>query len=603
MPPIRLHDAERDARIRQRTRRPAAISVAEAMAWTLLQGKERRCQSWWSGYGDSDADNAWSNTEAKTATYSGFQDILLDWEENANQIREGSAVALEGLRTALLFFKRRHVNKVVIPYRCPAPTFNASPVGEAFPYQLTDEGVDVLRPLLPYLAAVGLDLYEYYPHDKVGNYDWQGRIENDVEKARRLGVPVVGILWDHLHPNANPPEATYGYKFVSNADWEETIGWLIDAGVDSIMWWGNATYFLTDADYLAVTKAEAAALGYSNDLDGATLYTNDQLVEKMTILRNRVAGILSAQVAAVPGPTTAPPGHPGIKGSLSADVLTPNGGGPVPPVVPPSPPPPTSTQGARPTCPDRPVSGTLTNNTGEYTLGAGATTLSSYEIFSADAGIHSENDVPVTTLSVTGSIITSSNYGIYLGDCDTLTLVNCIITAGPGGNDYGIRGSIGVVNISCSLIRNAGTNKACFRVYGCTDGLIQKSIFTGERMMIGGGGRGEAVNQIETSGLEFNDCDINCIEYRNVNGVITLGPGGITIYGETHHIDFVDCDFSGSGLITLWGMDGAVIEDPACHHITFTGCTRNGHALAFATDFSHPTYVAANAATQNVVIN
>lgn len=200
--------------------------------------------------------------------------------------------------------------------------------------------------------------------------------------------------------------------------------------------------------------------------------------------------------------------------------------GPVVPLSPPPTQPPTSNQQA-----SDPIS-----------LGNGATTVAN-KFITGTTGITAGNDKNVSMLTVSNVTIHSTNYGIYLGSCDTLNCDHVDITCDPqGGDSYSVRGGIKHLYSKDSKYRSG---IKAFRVYGLLDGSSLNDLFTGDRLMLGGGYANEWVSPAPFENFTFTGAriDVNSVE----------------IYDATHHVTFDGTDWNGTGHVSI--QFGA-------HHIT-----------------------------------
>lgn len=244
------------------------------------------------------------------------------------------------------------------------------------------------------------------------------------------------------------------------------------------------------------------------------------------------------------------------------------GGGSAPTA--PAPTPPASNSSGSTSTPDAPnstnstgSSGTATNNTtsnstttgntidgasrGSISLSDGATTIANTTI-TGDTGIMGDNATHVTTLNVSNVTIRSTNYGIYLGDCENLNLSNVSITCDPtGGDSYSVRGNIRNL-VSSDSTFNSGIK--AFRIYGLEGGSSTRDTFTGDRLMLGGGYASEWGDPGPFHNFTFTDSRIN------VNS--------IEMYDDTSNVVFDGVDFAGTGHISI---------QAGAHDIVFRNCT------------------------------
>ncbi len=236
---------------------------------------------------------------------------------------------------------------------------------------------------------------------------------------------------------------------------------------------------------------------------------------------------------------------------------------------------------ARVACPAEPVGGTLPHQN-PIVLVAGDANYTTVEIdattgLNQGIGILGNDNIDVGTLGLTGMVITSPNYCVYLGQADTLNMYNCTCLSTTGGNDYVIRGYIRIVNIGCSRLTN-DTNKATLRIYGFEGGHIHDNAFSGAEVTIGGGASTASQNQLDAYGILFQDN--------------TWDQTTIEIYAESHHLTFEREEFTVSQHLNIW--DGS-------HDLLFNECTCNGHPLTWS-DFNNGAALQGTAAARNIVI-
>jgi hypothetical protein len=177
----------------------------------------------------------------------------------------------------------------------------------------------------------------------------------------------------------------------------------------------------------------------------------------------------------------------------------------------------------------------------------GSRVLANLRIVSDDKGIVGENDIRVTTLTVTNVQIVSLNYGIYLGSADDVILHGVDITASPrGGDSYSLRGAIKKLTSSDSAYR---AGQKAFRVYGLRGGSSTRDLFSGENLMLGGGFADEWVAPGAFENFVFTDGRVRV--------------SSVEIYDATHHVTFDGVDFAGTHHISI---------QAGAHHIVFAGC-------------------------------
>ena len=180
-------------------------------------------------------------------------------------------------------------------------------------------------------------------------------------------------------------------------------------------------------------------------------------------------------------------------------------------------------------------------------LSDGATTISDRVIIGT-SGIVGDNATHVTTLNVNNVTIRSTNYGIYLGECDNLNLSNVNITCDPsGGDSYSVRGTIHHLTSSDSTF-NSGIK--AFRIYGLEGGSSTRDTYSGDRLMLGGGYANEWGEAAAFHNFTFKDgsIDVNSVE----------------MYNDTNNVVFENMDFAGTGHISI---------QAGAHDIVFKNCT------------------------------
>lgn len=179
-------------------------------------------------------------------------------------------------------------------------------------------------------------------------------------------------------------------------------------------------------------------------------------------------------------------------------------------------------------------------------LDDGATTIANTSITGA-TGIVGDNATHVTTLDVSNVIIHSTNYGIYLGQCDNLNLSHADITCDPnGGDSYSIRGNITHL-VSADSTYRSGIK--AFRIYGCEGGSSTRDTISGDRLMLGGGYADEWGPAGPFHNFTFTD------DHIAVNSV--------EMYNDTNNVTFDNVDFAGTDHISI---------QAGAHDITFRNC-------------------------------
>jgi len=180
------------------------------------------------------------------------------------------------------------------------------------------------------------------------------------------------------------------------------------------------------------------------------------------------------------------------------------------------------------------------------TLNDGPTTIQN-KLINGLTGVMGENATSVTTLTMTNVTINSTNYGVYLGDCDAANFSDVDITCDPNGPDsYSVRGYIRNFVSSDSTYRSG---IKAFRIYGLTSGSSTRDIYRGDRLMLGGGPANEWGTPLSFANFTFSDGEIR------VNSV--------EMYNATHHVTFNHMDFATTGHISI---------QYSAHHITFNQC-------------------------------
>lgn len=188
-----------------------------------------------------------------------------------------------------------------------------------------------------------------------------------------------------------------------------------------------------------------------------------------------------------------------------------------------------------------------TSSSNSIHLNSGETTIANTTI-TGNTGIVGDNATHVTTLNVSNVVIQSTNYGIYLGECDNLNLANVNITCDPsGGDSYSIRGYVRNF-VSSDSTFNSGIK--AFRLYGVEGGSSTRDTITGDRLMLGGGYSYEWGEAGAFHNFTFTDgaVDVNSVE----------------LYNNTSNVVFENMDFSGTGHISI---------QAGAHDIVFRNCT------------------------------
>lgn len=193
-------------------------------------------------------------------------------------------------------------------------------------------------------------------------------------------------------------------------------------------------------------------------------------------------------------------------------------------------------------------------------------------------GIVGNNGVAVSSLDLNNVAIRSTNYGIYLGSAQNVTLRNVDITTDPnGGDSYAVRGSIRNFVSSDSTFRSG---IKAFRIYGLEGGSSTRDTFIGGRLMLGGSAANVWDPHQPFRNFTFTDSRIDV--------------DSVEIYRETSNVTFSGVDWSGTGHISIFsGAHDIVIQnsDSAVPLIKFYDSSGNRY---------YPS--AAELASRNIVI-
>lgn len=156
--------------------------------------------------------------------------------------------------------------------------------------------------------------------------------------------------------------------------------------------------------------------------------------------------------------------------------------------------------------------------------------------------IMSNNGVQVTIKLVHAILTSNGGYGIYAAP-STLTQLSDVSIATPY---YAIRGQH--TRYESDHCRIQGGHS--WRVYNCTGGFSVDDEYTVGQLRCGGGAANEWDNPQQFANFRFERCRIRAQQQ-------------VTIYNATHDVDFIDCDFSGTGKIFI---------DLGAKNIRFTRC-------------------------------
>jgi hypothetical protein len=192
---------------------------------------------------------------------------------------------------------------------------------------------------------------------------------------------------------------------------------------------------------------------------------------------------------------------------------------------------------------------------GPILLQGGATTVANFAITGV-GGIAAGNGTNVTLLTINNCTINVDNAGIYAAPCQQAIVTNTQVVASGGLDPYSVRGMFtSWTSSDCSF----GGDKA-WRIYGLTGGSSTRDVFTGGRVLCGGGAANEWNGALDFDNFTFRD------------GRISVDS--VEIHAASNNITFRNMDFDGTDHISIHG--------PA-HHITFEHCRHpDGHYLTQA---------------------
>ena len=195
---------------------------------------------------------------------------------------------------------------------------------------------------------------------------------------------------------------------------------------------------------------------------------------------------------------------------------------------------------------------------GTINLGPGDHTIRNMDIMWSDGwgkAVNGEGS-GIGRVVIENCRIRSKNYGLYFAGCTSLSMSDFTVESGlidmTGPDPYCIRGVIPSLMLARGLFHNNG-EKGVYRVYNCGSAQVEDVEFRGGRVMLGGGGGDEVLNQLKYIG-HHERCLYNA---QNAQ-----------VYNKT---DLVDVAGTWNCGVTVWNQGGKLTLKQSVKQPVWTG--------------------------------